>query len=109
MDCNYVANLRKMMLYNANGDLVNDNVYTKVLLNLTIHTSRHKAKTKILKSIKCFTLLQICEKMTLCNPNVDLVNANVYKKVDYTFRFILKICSKKHILTPVTVKGGNSV
>ena len=27
--CNSVANLKKMMLYNPNLDLVNDNVYTK--------------------------------------------------------------------------------
>ena len=27
--CNSVANLQKMMLYNPNLDLVNDNVYTK--------------------------------------------------------------------------------
>ena len=26
---NFVANLQKMMLYNPNRDLVNDNVYTK--------------------------------------------------------------------------------
>ena len=71
MGRNYVANLRKIMLYNANGDLVNDNVYTKVLLNSVHSFSRH------IKSIKSVTLLQICEKMTLCNPNVDLVNANM--------------------------------
>ena len=41
--------------------------------------------------------------------SVDLVNANVYTKLDYIFLFIPKIWSKNHILTPVTVKGGNSV
>ena len=30
---NYVANLRKTIIYNTNVDLVNDNVYTKFGLN----------------------------------------------------------------------------
>ena len=34
---NYVANLRKMMHYNINIDLVDDNVYTKFGLNPSIH------------------------------------------------------------------------
>ena len=33
---NSVANLRKIMIYNTNIDLVNDNVYTKFGLNLSI-------------------------------------------------------------------------
>ena len=33
---NSVANLRKTKIYNTNGDLVNDNVYTKSGLNLSI-------------------------------------------------------------------------
>ena len=33
---NSVANLRKTMIYNNNVDLVNDNVYTKFGLNLSI-------------------------------------------------------------------------
>ena len=33
---NSVANLRKTMIYNTNGDLVNDNMYTKFGLNLSI-------------------------------------------------------------------------
>ena len=33
---NSVANLRKTMIYDTNIDLVNDNVYTKVGLNLSI-------------------------------------------------------------------------
>ena len=33
---NSVANLRKTMIYNINVDLVNDNVYTKFGLNLSI-------------------------------------------------------------------------
>ena len=33
---NSVANLQKTMIYNTNVDLVNDNVYTKFGLNLSI-------------------------------------------------------------------------
>ena len=35
---NYVANLRKMTLYNPNVDLVTDNVYTIFGLILSIHS-----------------------------------------------------------------------
>ena len=37
-DRNSVKNLRKMTLYNPNIDLVNDNVYTKFGLNLSIRS-----------------------------------------------------------------------
>ena len=35
---NSVANLRKMTIYNLNIDLVNDNVFTKFSLILSIHS-----------------------------------------------------------------------
>ena len=35
---NSVENLRKTIIYNTNIDLVNDNVYTKFGLNLSIHS-----------------------------------------------------------------------
>ena len=35
---NSVANLRKTIIYKTNVDLVNDNVYTKFGLNLSIHS-----------------------------------------------------------------------
>ena len=35
-NCNSVANLRKIMIYDTNIDLVNDNVYTKFGLNRSI-------------------------------------------------------------------------
>ena len=35
---NSVVNLRKTMIYNTNIDLVNDNVYTKFGLNLSIRS-----------------------------------------------------------------------
>ena len=36
--CNSVANLRKTMIYNTNIDLVNDDVYTKFGLILSIRS-----------------------------------------------------------------------
>ena len=36
--CNSVANLQKTMTYNTNIDLVNDDVYTKFGLILSIHS-----------------------------------------------------------------------
>ena len=35
---NSVANLRKTKIYNTNVDLVNDNVYAKFVLNLSIRS-----------------------------------------------------------------------
>ena len=58
---NYVANLRKMRIYNPNVDLVNDNAYTKLL------------------NYGC-TSVAILRKMEIYNTNVDLVNDSVYTK-----------------------------
>ena len=41
---NSVANLRKTIIYNTNVDLVNDNVYTKFSLNLSIRSQDIKQK-----------------------------------------------------------------
>ena len=48
---NYVVNLRKTTFYNTKGDLVNDDVYTKFGLILSIH-SKILSKNRILTSIK---------------------------------------------------------
>ena len=45
--------------------------------------------------------------MVLYNPNVDLVNDNVYTKFGLILPFILKIWSKNQILG--SIKGRNSV
>ena len=52
-------------------------------------------------------LLQICQNMMLYNPNVDLVNENVYTNLVNFCPFILKIWSKNLILE--SIKGHNSV
>ena len=41
---NSVANLRKTKIYNTNVDLVNDNVYTKFGLNLSIRSQDMEQK-----------------------------------------------------------------
>ena len=41
---NPVANLRKTKIYNTNVDLINDNVYTKFGLNLSIRSQDIKQK-----------------------------------------------------------------
>ena len=48
------------------------------------------AKTVFLNRSRVVTLLQICEKTTIYNTNVDLVNDDVYTK----FGLILSICSQ---------------
>ena len=51
--------------------------------------------------------MQICEKTTIYNPNVDLVNDDVYTKFGLIPSIFLKILSKNQILT--SIKGRNSV
>ena len=43
--CNSAVNLRKTKIYNTNIDLVNDNVYTKFGLNLSIRSQYMELKT----------------------------------------------------------------
>ena len=52
-------------------------------------------------------MLQICQNMMLYNPNVDLVNDNVYRNLVKFCLFTLKIWSKNQI--PESIKGHNSV
>ena len=80
--CNSVANLQKMMLYNPNLDLVNDNVYTKF--------GHILSKKQILTSIKGRNSVANLRKTILYNTNIDLVNDDVYTK----FGHILSIRSQ---------------
>ena len=45
-DLNSVVNLHKTKIYNTNVDLVNDNVYTKFGLNLSIRSQEIDQKPK---------------------------------------------------------------
>ena len=89
-----VANLRKTMIYNTNIDLVNDDVYTKFCLILSIR-SQDITKNQILTS-RAVYLLQICKKTIIYITNVDLVNDNGYKK----FGLILSIQNHRNDLIP---------
>ena len=59
---NSVANLRKTKIYNNNVDLVNDNVFTKFGLILSIGFQDIEQKPKSDVNSRAVTLLQICEK-----------------------------------------------
>ena len=62
---------------------------------------------QILNSIKGCSSVANMQKMTLYNPNVDLVKDNVYTNLVEFCLFILKIWSKNQILA--SIKGCNSV
>ena len=67
------------MLYNTNVDLVNDNVFTKFGLILSIR-SQILSKNQILTSIKGRNSLANLRKTTIYNTKVDLVDDNVFTK-----------------------------
>ena len=76
---NSVANLRKTIIYNTNIDLVNDDVYTKFGLILSIR-SQDIEKNQFLTSIKGRNSFANLRKTMIYNNNIDLVNDNVYTK-----------------------------
>ena len=76
---NSVANLRKITIYNTNVDLVNDDVYTKFCLILSI-SSQEKQQQQILTSIRGRNSVANLRKTKIYNTNVDVVNDNVYTK-----------------------------
>ena len=80
--CNSVVNLRKTKIYHSNVDLVNDNLYTKFGLNLSICLFVLKiwSKNLILTSIKGRNSVANLQKTMIYNNKVDLVNDNVYTK-----------------------------
>ena len=78
-----------MMLYNPNVDLVNDNVYTK-LVKFCPFILKIWSKNLILESIKGRNSVANLRKTTIYFTNVDLVNDDVYTK----FGLILSIRSQ---------------
>ena len=56
---NYVVNLRKTNSYITNVDLVNDNVYTKFGLNLSIRSQDMEQKPNSDVKARAVTMLQI--------------------------------------------------
>ena len=77
------------MLCNPNVYLVNDNVYTKFYLILSIRSQDMEQK-HIFESIKGHNFVSNTRKTTIYNTNIDLVNDHVYSK----FGLILSIRSQ---------------
>ena len=99
--------MRKATIYNTNVDLVNDDVYTNLVLFCQL-VLKILSKNQILTSIKGRNSVANLRKTKIYNTNVDLVNDNVFTKLGLIFyEFVLKILSKNQILT--SNKGRNSV
>ena len=77
---NSVANLQKTKIYNTNIDPVNDNVFTKFGLILSIRSQDIEQKPN--SDVNQRPLLSVANlrKTMIYNTNVDLVNDNVYTK-----------------------------
>ena len=67
-------------IYNANVDLVNDNVLTKFGLILSIRF-QELSKNQILTSVKGRSSVTNLRKTMIYISSVDLVNEYVYKKI----------------------------
>ena len=80
--------MRKTTIYNTDVELVNDNVYTKFGLILSILNIL--SKNQILTSIKGSNSVANVHKTKIYNTNIDLVNDNVFTK----FGLILSIRSQ---------------
>ena len=65
------------------------------------------SENEILTSIKGHNSVANLQKMTLYNPNLDLINVNVYTKLVKFCALVLKILSGNEILT--SIKGRNYV
>ena len=90
---------KKKSLCNSNIDHVNDNVYTNFLKLLS--------KNQILTSIKGRNFVANLRKITLYNPNVDLIMIMCIQILVKFCPVILKILGKKQIL--MSMKGRSSV
>ena len=75
--CNSVANLKKMMLYNPNLDLVNDNGIQN-LVTFCQFVLEILSKYQIMTSVKGRNSVANLRKTIIYNTNIDLVN--VYTK-----------------------------
>ena len=80
----------KTTIYNTNFDLVNDDVYTKFGLILSIRSQNILSKNQILTSIKGRNSVANLRKTKIYNTNLDLVPYNVYTN----FGLILSIRSQ---------------
>ena len=69
--------------------------------------SFYTSKNRILTSIKGCNSTTNLRKMTLYNPNLDLINVNVYTKFGLILYILFQDIEQNEILT--SIKGGNSV
>ena len=90
---NSVANLRKTIIYNTNIDLVNDDMYTKFGLNLSIR-SQDIEQNQVLTSIKGRNSFANLRKRISYYTNIDLVNDNTCTNLVFIGLFVFKILSK---------------
>ena len=79
--------MRKTTFYNTEVDLVNDDVYTKFGLILSIRSQDIEQKPNSDKGSNSVANLQ---KTKIYNTNIDLVNDNVFTKSGLN----LSICSQ---------------
>ena len=75
-----VVNLRKLTLYNPNLDIIYVNVYIQNLVKFCPLVLKILSGNEILTSIKGQNSVANLRKMTLYNPNLDLINVNEYTK-----------------------------
>ena len=75
---NSVANLRNLPLYNPNLDIIYMFMCIQNFVKFCPLVLKRLSGNKILTSIKGHNLVANLQKMKLYNPNLDLVNANVY-------------------------------
>ena len=81
----------KQLFSNNDVDFVNDDVYTKFGLILSIH-SKILSKNRILTSNKGSNSVANLRKAKIYNISIDLVNDNVFTK--FGLRFFLSIRSQ---------------
>ena len=82
-------------------------MYTQNLFKFCQLILKILSGNEILTSIKGGKAVANLQKMMHNNPNLDLVNFNVYTYLVKFRPFILKILSGNEFLT--SIKGGNSV
>ena len=69
--------------------------------------SFYMSKNRILTSIKGCNIATNLRKMTLYNPNLDLININVYTKFGLILFILCQDIEQKKILT--SIKSRNSI
>ena len=77
---NSVANLRKTKIYNTNVDLVNESVYAKFGLNLSIRSQDIEQKPNSYVNQGPQLCCKLVKKTMIYITNVDLANDYVYTK-----------------------------